>query len=565
MKNLIKFQTALLFVLFILQAHSQELKINHLEEAELSKESKKGRYAGTYYNEGKFKVLYLTNSKKEGVQLDQYDFDVSLNYGNMKDVFVSADDASKDFAWYMPQEKIEKIAPNSQKFIKATAAFGGGMKLYLGRMHKEYYLGIFTGLDFVEEEKLKPKTGDIWRITPSGYKTTTNIDALSTDNGFYRELNKFGNPLIAPANSPVLAAGIITEKVTTKGPWLYSQNRVAILAIDGNNFDDSRYNIYPLPYTAQTMGSGLGQDDNLTVLFAPLNGPTTVKSLQHFLWKDRKDHFTLMRFSDNYELIDSVSFISKMLWARFQILNGGNSTYVMGLGKASYSGWARNAMGIMLKKTEDIQVSKFKDGKLLFSKLYTGDELKSKLVIPDGDKFKNDFTPPDKEHATQILALPNGDDLAIFMTGLGYYLLQMSPSGELMAFYRIPRLEKKVESTLYNYQLHFKGNDLILVMNEQPFEFTNEAQVNTSTTRLANSAGILKTTTVKKLNEVFLQSQIVRINTINHTIGNRLVIDGKDFYTIGSFPAIFTDNAIYFTGRDKGPKGKKIFIAKIEI
>lgn len=564
MKNLTNL-LVLAFTAIIINVEAQELKIDQLEEAELSKTSRKGRYAGTYFEDNTLKVLYLTSTKKEGVQLDQYQFDASLKYGDMRDVFVDDAMASRDFEWYMPKSKVEIVSPSSQKFIMGTRAFGSGMKIFLGTLEKQYYLGIYTGEDFVEEEKLKPKTGDIWRILPAGFKSTTKIDAFSTSAGFYKELPKFGNPLIAPANSPMLAAGVITEKVTTKGPWLYSQNRVAILAIDGENFDDSRYNIYPLPYTARSMGAGLGQDDNLTVLFAPLNGPTTVKSLKHFLWKDKQDHFTLMRFSDTHELVDSVSFTSKLLWARFQILNGGNSTYVMGLGKASFSGWARDAMGITLKKTEDILVSKFKDGKLLFSKLYSGDLLKSKLVIPKGVKMKNDFTPPHKEDAAEILALPNGDDLAIFMTGLGFYLLQMSPSGELMAFYRIPRVEKKVESNLYNYQLHFQGDDLILVMNEQPFEFTNETQVNTSTTGLANGAGTLKTTTVKKLNEVFLQSQIVRINTKTHSIGNRLVIDGKDFYTIGSFPAIFTENAIYFTGRNKGPKGKVISIARIDI
>lgn len=555
----------LAFTGIIINVQAQELKINQIEEVELSKASKNGRYAGTYFDDDIFTVLYLTSTKKEGVQLDQYQFNSSLIYSDMKDVFVDDAQASKDFGWYMPKRKVEKVDPDNQKFIQGTSAFGGGMKIFLGSLQKQYYMNIYTGEKFIEEQSLKPKTGDIWRILPSGFKSTTKIDAINTDNGFYRELPKYGNPLLAPANSPLLAAGIITEKVSLKGPWLYSQNRVAILAIDGNNFDDSRYNIYPLPYTAQTMGSGLGQDNLLTVLFAPLNGPTNIKSLQHFLWKDKKNHFTLMRFSDNYELVDSVSFISKLMWGRFQILDGNNSTFVFGLGKASHNGWARNAMAITLKKTEDIQVSKFKDGELLFSNLYSGDLLESKLVIPQGDKFKNDFTPPNKEHATQIISLPNGDDLAIFMTGLGYYLLQTSPTGELMALYRIPRLEKKVASNLYNYQIHFKGDDLILVMNEQPFEFSNAAKINSSSTRLANGAGTLKTTTIKKLNEVFLQSHIVRINTKNHTIGNRLVIDGKEFYTIGSFPAIFTENAIYFTGRNKGPKGKVLSIARIDL
>ena len=48
-------------------------------------------------------------------------------------------------------------------------------------------------------------------------------------------------------------------------------------------------------------------------------------------------------------------------------------------------------------------------------------------------------------------------------------------------------------------------------------------------------------------------------------MSNALVMDGKDFFTMGSYPALFTEDAIYFTGREKAPKGKKIFVAKIEL
>jgi len=410
------------FMLLSMIGIGQELEISSVSETGLDKKTaKSGRYAGTFFQGDKIKVLYFMSSEKTGLKLNSYDFNNSMKFEKINDLLVDKSQAERDFVWYMPKEKVEKIAPNSQKFIKATAAFGGGMKLYLGRMLKTYYLGIFTGLKFVEDEKLKPKTGDIWRITPSGYKTTSNIDALSTDYGFYRELEKYGNPLTAPANFPILAAGIITEKIKTKGPWLTSGNQVAVLAIDGENFDDTRYNIYPLPYSAQTMGSGLGQDDNLTVLFAPLNAPTNVKSLKHFLWKDRKNHATLMRFSDDYELVDSVSFINKMLWATFKILNGDESTYVIGLGNASYEGWARNADGIQLKKVEDIQVSRFKDGKLLYSKLFSEEEIESKLIVPKGEKVKNIYGQPHQQHIRELISLPNGDS---FLIGQSESLLQ---------------------------------------------------------------------------------------------------------------------------------------------
>jgi len=112
---------------------------------------------------------------------------------------------------------------------------------------------------------------------------------------------------------------------------------------------------------------------------------------------------------------------------------------------------------------------------------------------------------------------------------------------------------------MYDYQLHMKGDNIYLVLNEQPYEFSNDTKVTVST------AGSVRTTTATKLNQVFLQSQVVRIDTKTMEMSNRLIMNGKEFYTLGSFPAIFTDNAIYFTGRDKGPKGKKVFLARIDI
>ena len=68
-----------------------------------------------------------------------------------------------------------------------------------------------------------------------------------------------------------------------------------------------------------------------------------------------------------------------------------------------------------------------------------------------------------------------------------------------------------------------------------------------------------------KLNEVFLQSQVVRINSTNGSMSNALQLDGKDFYPMGSFPAMFTPDAIFFTGREKGPKGKVITVARVDL
>ena len=552
----------LTFMLLSIISIGQKLEFASVSSAQLDKATAKtGRYAGTFLEGNKINVLYFLSSEKEGIKLNAYNFDDNLKFDAFTDLFVTREQAEDKFEWYIPKEKIDKVATGDERFLRAGAAFGSGMKIEFGKIKRHYEQGIFTYWEFVSEGKLKPKTGEIWRIQPSGYKTTSDYTRLATTSGFSDDLYKYGNPLLAPASATLLAAGVITEKIKTKGPWTSAGNRVAILAIDGENFDGSKYNIYPLPYTAQTMGSGLGQDDMLSVLFAPLNGPTTVKSLKHFYWKDKKDHFTLMRFSDDYSLVDSVSFLSKLLHGRFDIYNGNGSTFIVGMGKDGFDGWARNANMIGLKKLDAVQITKVENAQVLYSAYFNDDLLEEKLVVPSGDKKKYEFA-RDKNIVKEIIPLPNGDDLILGQSPHETYALQVSSEGKLKAFYRIPRIDIK-ESILYNYQLMMKGDILYLVLNEQPRDFTNNTVVNTTVSRGYNTR--TTTTTVKRLNEVFVQSQVLKINTATLEMSNALLMDGKDFYPMGSYPALFTEGAIYFTGREKGPKGKVIHLARIDL
>lgn len=40
----------------------------------------------------------------------------------------------------------------------------------------------------------------------------SDIDAMATDNGFYNDVQKFGNPLLMPANATMLAAGVMRRR-----------------------------------------------------------------------------------------------------------------------------------------------------------------------------------------------------------------------------------------------------------------------------------------------------------------------------------------------------------------
>lgn len=546
-----------------INAWAQDLSISKTTSTELTKASKEGRYGGTFINGDEARVLFVSSTKEDGAQVEEYKMNIGGGEASVQDKFIDASTAKEQLPWFMPQSKVENLSDAGGKWLNATRAFGGGMKLFRGHIQKNYWKGIYTGMEFIEEEAIKPKTGDIWRITPGGYKNLSDVDAMATDNGFYREVKKYGNPLLMPADATLLAAGVITEKVKLTTDQEYAANRVAVMTMNGMDFEDMQYDIHILPYTAWTITSGLGQDDNLCSLFAPLNGPTTIKALKHLLWKDKKNYFTVMRFSDDRQLVDSVSFLSDLMWGDYQILNGHGSTYVLGKGNADFDGWYR---GMEFKKMTGIQVTKIQDGSVVYSKLYGIDELEQKLTGPKGKKVKLDWMNK-HNYFQEIINMPNGDAMIVGYSPKQAYVLQTSPSGELKAFYYLPMMGKEGETGIVTYQTMVKGDDLIFVANQRPVEFTTDAQFETSSFK-SYGAGVvttITTTTVTKLNEVFLQSMIVRMNTANVSMSNVIEFDGKDYYPMGSFPAMFTQNAVYFTGREKGPKGKVIHVARIDL
>lgn len=536
---------------------AQELKFAQLSTTEFSKEARNGGiYAGTIEKDGLVHVIMVTNSKKEGKKIDHYSFGQNMNFEKLFNNDFDNDVQENNYPWYIPKEKVESISPSSTKWLKTGRKFGGGLKFNLGKMKKNYNLGIFTHLTFEEEDELKAKTGDIWRINAAGFKSTSKVGKVDHDYGFREDLNLSGYEVTAPAGDPLLAAGVITEKVRTKGPWEFAGNRIAIMAIDGNNFDNSKYNIYINKYTAVPMASGLGQDDLLCALFAPLNGPTNVASLKHLYWKDKKNVFSLYRFTDNYTLADSVSFISKLMWGQFEILNGNDktSTFIVGKGKSDFDGWARPAMQV--KKIDGVQITKVESGKVIYNTMLSEDDLKQKLIGPAGQKVKFSMQVVNN-NTKEVVPLPNGDHLILGRSPMETYVLQMSASGDLKAFYFIPPMDAKT-AAIYNHQAVIKGNNLYLVLNEQPISFSNQTKVDVNTTAYA------RTTTVSRLNEVYVTSQVVRINFVDLTASNALQMNGKNFYAMGSYPALIREDAIYFTGCDKGPGSKTLTVARID-
>jgi hypothetical protein len=190
--------------------------------------------------------------------------------------------------------------------------------------------------------------------------------------------------------------------------------------------------------------------------------------------------------------------------------------------------------------------------------------IEENLVAPDGAKAKFKMEP--YNYFDEIIDLPNGDALIMAHNYLQLYGLQLSPQGAFKAMY-IMEVGEDEKVGFKNYQYAFKDGDMILVANSQPLEFSTAAKVETSITTDKGYyfTTTTKRTTVRKLNEVFMQSNVYRLNPVEMSLSAPLELNGKEFYTMGSFPAMFVNDSLYFSGRSKGPKGKEIFVVKVDL
>jgi hypothetical protein len=558
-----KFINLLLFLTVVTQLHSQELKFAFETSTPLDKKlAKKGLYAGTYLNNDQIDVIYYMSSDKSGVQLFQYDFDNNLKLNTTEDISISDSEAREKYDWYVPQADVEKYASKKNRFLEANRTLiGAGMNIKYGHIEFNYNQGIFVDWKFVSEGKIKPKKDGIWKIFPAGYKTTSDYTKLQTAYGFSEDLEKSGIPLLAPSEATLLGVGVITDKVSVKNPPLTNFNRIAAITVTNENFDAAEMEEYLLPYSAAAMGSGLGQNDDLCAVFAPRNAPSTLKAHKPLQWKDRKDEFTFMRFSDDRKLVDSLRFKGKIMHGDFNIFNTDNSSMIVAFGDTKHNGWGTNTFYQQLKKVNGVQFVKIKDDKLIYNVMFDEDQIEDKLQVPAGEKKK--LVMEVTFGIIDIINLPNGDDMVIGRNMQSTFAYQVSSNGELRAVYQIGRIDDK-KSQHYNIQYKIVGNDIYLVPSEQPTSLSNDTQVKVSSSSI--TAGGMKTTTttttVKRLNEVYVQAQVVKIDFTKASMSNKLVINGKDYYAMGSYPAFFTPDGIIFTGK-KGPKGKELFVSKI--
>ncbi|MBK8531913.1 MAG: hypothetical protein IPL64_08455 [Flavobacteriales bacterium] len=132
-----------------------------------------------------------------------------------------------------------------------------------------------------------------------------------------------------------------------------------------------------------------------------------------------------MRFSDDRKLVDSVSFQSKLMMGDFGILNDGGSTYPIGKGNAKHDGWFS---GLQYTKMTGMQVTRIKDGKVLYNTFISEEDMEIKLVVPAGEKAK--LTGTSRTVISEVVDMPNGDAIILILSSTSLRVAQLPPTGE---------------------------------------------------------------------------------------------------------------------------------------
>lgn len=525
------------------------------ESTEMVKTDVKGRYFGTFVSDdGSSTVFYA--SEKGGFNGYNFDSngkfssvssggDADAKYATLQDAQYSMDDYND-----MPVYKGDMIV--------GSATWTGKLKVLRGPLYLDADEKFIHGPGFDEEESFKPEIEGTWNTRRIGYRSyapdpKVRLQAYGKQASF--EFKQSGPIVFAPETGSIQAAGVVVEKVVMKNIPETSQNRIVVFSIPGSDPNNIKNSMVTMPYALQEIGTGITAKNDFAVMVMPLHAATTYKPHKKLIAPEgKRNRLYVARFDQENNLRDTVSIPSTAMFVDFQYVNDGENDFIIGMGNEKDKKWHFNYIGAELNRIQFIKLGD--DGKVIFHKTYNEEEIASKLSMPGAKKnshnmkFTND---PIFEHFEK---LPNGNHFMYGEEGEYGHAMLISPSGELIHYYLFPHtdLSKNIK---WNQEFHTRGNDVYLAIIDQPAEFTNEVVTTTSYSQYA------EITTTKQKFEIFHVTQLFKVDGESGQVDQNILGDaGKEWYTCGNTPVMFLEDAMYVTGRAKGPKGKEIFVSK---
>jgi len=558
-------QVLLICALLLASQLKPQMSVVYSQSAEISKDIKKGRFAGTYVKpDGTAELFFLTANGPYGYNFSSDGkFDgISQNEQVTADLLTmqDAESQTKDLA---------DLPVFKGNVLLGSSTWTGNLAVKTGKLYLDADENFNYGAGWDELQTIKPKLDETWMSRLIGYRSyapykKVRLQAYKHQAAY--TFSEFGSSVVAPVEGgSIQAAGVVVEKVSIKNPSPNGQNTIAVFSMSGNNIENMTSNVIVTPYSQMAMGVGKTTFDGMAIMVIPVNAPSTYKPHKRLRPpEDKRLNLFVYRVNKENQVVDSVNFHSTSSVVTFQYLtdveNKADIIFGFGNDKSTKWRWAYVAMELNV-----MQFVKLDDkGQVEFHKTYTEDEIVSKLIVPSAknNKMKLKFNSCSWFWVKQ---LENGNYFFYgHADGLSMAMLT-DGQGNLIHLYTIPHLDPEKYATLGSDQT-FRGSDVYMAFWDQPHEFTNEVTTETSTSTFGGPY-VSTTTTTTRTEQIFEIYHVTQLVKFDGTSGDAqqmwLGETGKEYYTMHNKPVVFAGDAMYVPGKPKGPKGKEIILEKI--
>lgn len=526
--------------IFALNVSGQELKLK-MTDLPISKQAKKsGMYVETVIKDDNSYSTFISYDLKKQLGFDVITFDKTGNVVSNSEEIASSETGEK-YGIKIPSPGKIEVPGSGQSVLAIVGSVGvlGKFKVKKGTFEAKYatsvdyggnittYTPVLRGFKFDEKEEIKTDfRAGMFAINPKDGEIERNYNIIE---------NMVNNVVgYIPANSSTAFLGAIVEKVSVKDPTEYSGNRLIHGVFDGKTMSFTKENITIFPHAITLPISKVTTPEgNKAVLVSALKVVTTYAPQRKWISSNPK-LMSVLSIDKEGNLADSITWESKSVRGNFTLTANNEATYVLGLINNGHDGFYRFDIG----KVTDLQLTKIKSGKLEYNKVFSMEEMASKLAGGKGKLKLNSSI-----WCSGMRDLPNGDILALFASPSDYFMVQFTPSGELKATYTANRVSGKDLFHRDNL-VHVSGDHVYIVFREQDASIAQGV----SKSFVRNSSSYMKDLNFSRTDELMAYANVVKINSKDLTISKPVEI--SDYVLLGDYP-IFdgADGSILLIGR----------------
>lgn len=560
--------TLMVVFIFLVTQLKPQMSVVYSKSAEISKDAKKGLFAGTFVNpNGSAELFFFSSDGPYGyIFSPEGKFTGESQGGQVVTDMLTMQNAVSQDEVYENLPRVEEM-----DIIRGSSTWTGNLAVKTGKIYLDATEKFNYGVGLDEGQVMKPKLDDTWMSKLIGYRSYSPYqEIVLTAYNKHQRLFKFpesGKYVYAPVDGgSIQAAGVVVEKISIRNPSSNNQNTIAVFSLSGPKLENMTSNVILTPYSMQPMGVGKSTNDGMAIMVMPVNAPSTYKPHKRLRPEEGKrlDLFVYRVNSEN-EVIDSVNFASTSSAVTFQYLTDvdNKSDLIIGFGNDKNTKWRWPFAGMQLNVIQFIRLDD--NGQVDIHKTYTEDEIDSKLIVPGSKKNKFKLKFYNSPEWYWVKQLDNGNYFFWGHADNSSLAMMTDGQGNLIHIYGIERQDPE-KNTPLGSDYKIRGNDVYMAIWDQPKEFSNAVKTETCSHTYGGPyvSTTITSTKTKQMFEIYHITQLIKFdgsdgNTQQIWLGE----EGKDFYTMHNKPVIFAEDAMYVPGKPKGPKGKEIYLTKI--